>query len=320
MRAITLGLLFAFALASEGCGAIESSTGDTGQGQRAEDGRKRGREDLTPSQGEPRAPSAPVPPPIATLETLAAVSGAIRLACSPTAIYAATRQGTIVAVPLDGGPASDVAPAPAGVVGFLAWSQNQLFYTLPDEGEVHVRDLASAADVRLAAGQASPQGIAVSGAEVFFGTATGIASVSSTAADQIPEPRVVYATHSGQFPRGATLGLALAGVRFIVAHAPSMDDSSGSLGTYSSTDEQISHYTFFSKTIGVAASATRTYWSESDGTVRSGPRPILSTGLQPTAVVSSQISLGDICLQGGRLYFTAANDDDVREIRWIDVE
>lgn len=261
------------------------------------------------------APSCPV-------ATLAVVGTGIRLGCSPDAIYVSNVTKQFFAVPLAAPTPTEITPPPAGVVGYLAWRAGKLFYTLPAEGEVHVRDLTTGQDVRLASGQASPQGIAVSasGTDVFFATETSISRIAPDGADQTPTPRLVFAD-LGSTPRGVAKGLALAGARFVVAHAPlAPDQLSGGLGTYSSTAEQISMYTFFSKTIGVAASETHTYWSQSEGALFSGPRPISSTGLTPTSIVRDQISMGDICLQGNRMYFTAANADDLHEIRSVHVE
>jgi hypothetical protein len=260
--------------------------------------------------------------PNCPVSTLAVVGTSVKLACSPDVIYVSNIDKQIFAVPLAAPTPTEVTPPPAGVVGYLAWRNGRLFYTLPAEGEVHVRDLTSGQDVRLATGQPSPQGIAVtaSGTDVFFATETGISRVAPDGADQTPTPRIVFAD-LGLPPRGVAKGLALAGARFVVAHAPLQPDQlSGALGTYSSTAEQISFYTFFSKTIGVASSETHTYWSQSEGALFSGPRPILSTGLTPTAVVRDQVSMGDICLQGKRMYFTAANADDFHEIRAVEVE
>ena len=261
-------------------------------------------------------------PPNCSVSTLAVVGTGIRLACSPDVIYVSNIDKQIFAVPLAAPTPTEITPPPTGVVGYLAWRNGRLFYTLPAEGEVHVRDLASRQDVRLASGQPSPQGIAVSpsGTDVFFATETGISRLAPDGADQAPTPRIVFAD-LGFPPRGVAKGLALAGARFVVAHAPLPPDQlSGGLGTYSSTAEQISLYTFFSKTIGVASSEAHTYWSQSEGALFSGPRPILSTGLTPTSIVRDQLSMGDICLQGNRMYFTAANADDLHEIRHVEVE
>jgi len=261
------------------------------------------------------APNCPV-------ATLAVVGTGSRLACSPDVIYVSNVARQFFAVPLAAPTPTEITPPPTGVVGYLAWRSGSLFYTLPAEGEVHVRDLTTGQDVRLASGQPSPQGIAVSasGTDVFFATESGISRIAPDGADQTPTPRIVFAD-LGSPPRGVAKGLALAGARFVVAHAPlAPDQLSGGLGTYSSTAEQISMYTFFSKTIGVASSEAHTYWSQSEGALFGGPRPILSTGLTPTSVVRDQVSMGDICLQGKRMYFTAANADDFHEIRYVDVE
>lgn len=316
-------------LSTGACGALDTTSGTNGQRQSIDGVRDDEASNNYAAASPPATPSSTAPPATpsgpcssnCSPKTLTIVPNAVRLACSPSSLYAGTRDGRIVAVPLDGGPPADLAPPPSGVVGFLAWSDGQLFYTLPAEGEVHARDPMSSADLRLASNQPAPQGIAVSGGRVAFGTTDGVVSVATKTSDQIPSPQIAYGDLDFPQTRGASMGLAFAGPRLIVAHSPAPGDVlSGALGTYASTGEQISFYTFFSKTLGVASSATRTYWSESDGSVRFGPRPILSTGLAPTTVVAGQILIGDICLQGGRVYFTAANDDDVREIRYVDVE
>jgi len=190
---------------------------------------------------------------------------------------------------------------------------------LPAEGEVRARTLATGADILLASGQAQPRGIAATKDDVFFGTETGIARVLPGVPGQTPTTKVVFDDGSVPFPRGAARALALAGTRFVVAHAPSQDGMSGALASYASTGEAISHYTFFSKTIGVAWTPKRTYWSESDGVIRAAPNPILPNGLTPVEV-ARDILLGDVCGRGDRLYFTAADTDDVRVIRSVYME
>lgn len=322
-RLSRIGLLFAFGASASAaaCGGKELDGGSRVTAPLGDAAAQTEQPDASIVEADPAMDAPTTCPPDCSVSTLAVVGTGVRLACSPDVIYVSNIDKQIFAVPLAAPTPTEITPPPTGVVGYLAWRNGRLFYTLPAEGEVHVRDLANGQDVRLASGQPSPQGIAVSpsGTDVFFATETGISRLAPDGADQAPTPRIVFADLG--FSRGVAKGLVLAGARFVVAQAPLPPDQlSGALGTYSSTAEQISFYTFFSKTIGVASSEAQTYWSQSDGSLLGGPRPILSTGLQPTSVVRDQISMGNICLQGKRMYFTAANADDFREIRHVEVE
>lgn len=275
----------------------------------------------TPSRVPPASTPASSAPCASncTPSTLAIVPQATRVACSPGTIYAATSDGKIFAVPVAAPVPVEIAPAPSGVVGFMTWSNDHLFYTLPAAGAVHARKLADGTDVRLAASQPSPQGITTSGDEVIFGTEAGIVSVGRGQPDQTPASRVRFA--DAPAPVGPALGIAMTGQRFAVAHSPfGADTQSGGLGTWSAEVGKITHYLMMTRPTGVATSASRTYWSDLSGTNGSilfGPRPILANGLAPESVVRDQLLIGDICLEGDRIYFTALNDDDIRELRYV---
>ncbi|MDB5215453.1 MAG: hypothetical protein JWO86_3380 [Myxococcaceae bacterium] len=237
----------------------------------------------------------------------ASVTNATGLACGPDAIYVGTSDGKLIAVPYDTRTKTEYSPAASSAIGYLAYDGGKLFYTLPTLGEVHVRTLATGDDERLAAGEPEPQGVIVTGEDVFFVTTSALRRVARTGTDQVPSLRADWAD-SGAAPG---VGLTMLGTRFLVTR-PASDYRT--LYSANGTVLQDEPRMFYPAAVTSSPSSTSVvYYASSASTALIMAEDIF--GRTTRILAMNQFLPAGVCIHEGRLYFVTES-----EIRFLDVE
>jgi hypothetical protein len=259
----------------------------------------------SPTTTTPPSPSCP-----GCVAKVAAIADAFAVACGATTIYVGSTTGDLFRVQRDSTSAQPILPKAGGALGFLATDDTHLFYTLPDAGELHRRDLATGLDVRLAKSLATPQGVALHGDTILVASSDGVQEVSSDGADQTPTVRVPFGAGAGILPAGIAVQDS-----WLLVFEPTR--TSGDVAMFTTSGTSISDISVFGPPYAATVRGSQMYWTVGHATeIAVSPFPAtLPWSSKP--FVEHQVLIGGVCLQQDRLYFSALSDDaTTRELRY----